>query len=196
MSVPIRFSRFMLVAAICHAAYAQDVPAAMQSDMRVDVRHEGNAVLIDVSMPVNASPRQVWQVLTDYNHMASFFPGINSSKAIQQSPDRIRVEQTGVVNFGPLRFPFESVRDVKLQPYQEIRSEAVGGTITSGFAHTRLIERGNATIIEYRSESVPNIRLPFGLGLNTVAARTREQFAQLRQEIYRRMETTAHTSGK
>ena len=196
MTFPIRFSGFILVAAICPAACAQDVPDAVQSDMQVDVRHEGKTVLIDVRMAVTASPRQVWQVLTDYNHMASFFPGINSSKAIQQAPDRIRVEQTGVVNFGLLRFPFESVRDVELHPYQEIHSLAVRGTISSGFAHTRLIEHGNATIVEYRSESVPEVQLPFGLGLNTVATRTREQFAHLREEIYRRMKATGQTSGK
>lgn len=195
MNLPIRLSRFMLIAAICQTAYAQDIAAATQNDVQVDVRHEGETVLIDVRMSVTASPKQVWQVLTDYNHMASFFPGVNSSKAIQQSPDRMRVEQTGVVNFGLLRFPYESIRDVELHPYREIRSQAVGGTITSGFAHTRLTERGNATVIEYRSESVPNIQLPFGLGLNTVATRTREQFAHLRQEIYRRMASTGLTSG-
>ncbi|TFV92563.1 hypothetical protein E4K72_19630 [Oxalobacteraceae bacterium OM1] len=160
--------------------------AAGQDDMQVEVSRSGAAIHIAVKMPVAANARQVWEVLTDYNNMARILPDLESSRAITLSSRHLRLEQTGTVQVGPLRFPFESVRDIELQPYRAIHSSVVARTLKGGYADTFLNEQGGVTEVVYESDSVPAIRLPFGLGLGTVEARTREQFARLREEIYRR----------
>jgi hypothetical protein len=179
----------LLLALAMQPGRAQDSPAG--EDMQVTVERRGAAISISVDMTIAAGPRQVWQVLTDYDHMAAFSPSLTSSRAEALGPNRLRVEQSGVVHFGFLRFPFETVREVELEPDTAIRSRAVAGTIRSGFAETRLRQRGKFTDIEYRSESVPAVRLPFGLGMGAVRERTREQFASLRSEILRRMQEPA-----
>ncbi|MBK4738975.1 SRPBCC family protein [Noviherbaspirillum pedocola] len=157
------------------------------SDIRVAVSRSGSAINIHVEMHVDARPSQVWQVLTDYDHMAQFSPGLEKSRAVPLGPNRLRVEQSGAVRFAFFPIPYQSVREVDLDPYREVRSRAVAGTIRSGTAVTRLIERDGGTDIDYTSTSVPAVRLPFGLGMGMVADRTRDQFAHLRAEIYRRM---------
>jgi len=155
-------------------------------DIEVTVRKLGATVVVDVGMPVKASLRSAWEVLTDYNHMADFFPNLDSSKIVEQQGNRLRIEQTGKVAYGPLSFPFESVRAIVLTPYSKVISRAVGGTIKQGEAITQLVSEGNTTRILYHSESVPNTWVPPGLGPNIIAGRTREQFASLREEILRR----------
>lgn len=47
---------------------------------------------------------QVWQVITDYEHLADFVPNLISSKLLPSSQGRIRLEQVGSQCF--LRFKF------------------------------------------------------------------------------------------
>jgi hypothetical protein len=178
----------LLMALAVQASHAQDAAA---DDIQITVERQGAAITIPVDMSIAASPPQVWQVLTDYDHMAAFSPSLSSSRAVALGPNRLRVEQSGVAHFGFLRIPFDTVREVELEPDTVIRSRAVAGTIKSGSATTRLRQRGKFTDIEYRSESVPAVRMPFGLGMGAVRDRTREQFAGLRSEILRRMQEPA-----
>jgi hypothetical protein len=156
-------------------------------DIHVSVKRNGSAIEIRAEMRVAASPEQVWQVLTDYDHMAAFTPGMEKSRALPIGPNRLRVEQSGRVRFAIFSIPYQSVREVELEPYREVRSRAVAGTLRSGTALTRLVPHGSVTEIDYQSSSVPAIRLPFGLGLGMVADRTRDQFTRLREEIARRI---------
>lgn len=178
---------FLLLASLLWAAPAWGQQAeSLADDIEIAVRKEGATVIVDVGMPVKASLRSAWEVLTDYDHMADFFPNLDSSKVVQQQGNRLRIEQTGKVAYGPLSFPFESIREIVLTPYSKVHSKAVGGTIKHGEAITRLVSEGSTTRIFYHSESVPNTWVPPGIGPNLIAGRTREQFASLREEILRR----------
>jgi uncharacterized protein YndB with AHSA1/START domain len=156
-------------------------------DIHVTVSRKGSAIDIHARMRVAASPEQVWQVLTDYDHMAAFTPGLEKSSAQPIGPNRLRVEQSGKLRFAIFSIPYQSVREVELEPYREVRSRAVAGTIRSGSALTLLKQQDGVTTVDYESNSVPAVRLPFGLGLGMVAERTRDQFQRLREEVARRM---------
>lgn len=47
---------------------------------------------------------QVWQVITDYEHLAEFVPNLTTSKILSNAEGRIRLEQIGTECF--LRFKF------------------------------------------------------------------------------------------
>lgn len=177
----------LLFASLLWAAPAWGQQTDSQADdIEIAVHKEGATVIVDVGMPVKASLRSAWEVLTDYDHMAEFFPNLDSSKVVEQQGNRLRVEQTGKVGYGPLSFAFESVREIVLTPYSKVHSKAVGGTIKHGEAITRLVSEGHTTRIFYHSKSIPNTWVPPGIGPNLIAGRTREQFASLREEILRR----------
>lgn len=155
-------------------------------DIAVDVKKIDGVVSVDVRMLVKAPPRAAWDVLTDYDHMAQFFPNLVSSKVVDRNGDRVRVEQKGNVSYGPLSFAFESVRDIELTPGREIHSHAVGGTLKAGDATTRLVADGTGTRILYHSESVPAVWVPPAIGPQAIASQTRAQFESLRTEIMKR----------
>ncbi|MGE5622958.1 MAG: SRPBCC family protein [Bacillota bacterium] len=170
-------------------------PAADPGDLSVNVRKSAGAVVVDARMAVEATQRQVWDVLTDYDRMAQFFPNLVSSRIAQRSGDTMRVEQKGNVSYGPFAFDFESVRDIALRPYGEIRSHAVSGSLKSGTAITRLIADGAITWVLYHSESVPAMWVPPAIGPRVIADQTRAQFESLRAEILRRKDV-ARTAGR
>src|SRR4051794_4824386 len=91
---------------------AQDTFDA-NNEVQVNARKAHGAIVVDVSMTVPASRSEVWSVLTDYDHMAEFFSTLSSSRIVGRKGDKMQVEQKGTVAYGPLRFGFESVREIE-----------------------------------------------------------------------------------
>jgi len=179
--------RWLFLAALfiasCGFLHAQDGDV---NGLAVTVKKSGQTVIVDASMSINATPREVWDVFTDFDHMAEFSPILQSSKVVARDGDTMRVEQTGRVRYGLLSFSYESVRDVVLSPTHEIRSVSAGGSLKSGEATTRLTADGAGTRIAYHSESVPKNWVPPGFGVREIEKQTRAQFEGVRNEILKR----------
>jgi carbon monoxide dehydrogenase subunit G len=166
--------------------------ASAESQPTINVQRKAGMVIIDVSMSVEASPQQAWGVLTDYDHMADFFPRLRSSKVTGQANGKTTIEQKGEVSYGPISVPFSAVREIELKPYAEIRSRAVGGSVKRGMAVTTLIPDGDGTKIVYHSESEPDLWVPPGIGPRFIENETRTQFESLRHEIVGRRNAEGH----
>ncbi|GAC1431002.1 MAG: hypothetical protein NVSMB6_29660 [Burkholderiaceae bacterium] len=143
-------------------------------------------MIIDVSLVVPATPREAWDVLIDYDHMARFLPNLRVSKILFRSPTELRVAQQGGISRGPLSLNFDVVREVQLRPYREIISRVVSGNLKRVDGTTRLAPEGQGTRITFHSESIPNVWVPPGIGPKLVASETRIQFRDMRTEILRR----------
>ena len=155
-------------------------------DIEVRAKKSGSTVLIDVSLLVTASPREAWDVLTDYDHMPHFLKNLQTSKIVSKSPTRLQVAQKGGVTHGPISIKFDVVRDVQLKPFQQIDSHVVSGDLKQVDSTTRLAAEGDGTRITFHSESIPNVWVPPGIGPTLIENETREQFSDLRAEILRR----------
>lgn len=177
-------------AALTLYAYAVSAGAASASaaDMTVTVERNGDLVVVDAGFDVAVTPREAWQVLTDYEHMTQFLPNLTSSTVLMRNESTLRVSQNGRIPFGPFWLSFEYVRAIDLVPYREIRSHAVGGSLRKGEVVTRLEEHGAGTRVLYHSELVPAIWVPFGIGSMFVRRNIGEQLASLRSEMMRRQE--------
>jgi carbon monoxide dehydrogenase subunit G len=156
------------------------------SDLWVAVKQNGSTVIVDANEYVSAPSEKVWEVLTDFDHMARFSPSLRTSTVVAHDGNKLRVQQTGQARFGPFSLPFETLRDVLLDPNHEIHSTVVSGTLKSGEATTILKKDGAGTKIIYHSESVPSSWVPAGFGLSHVEAETRAQFESIRNEVLKR----------
>ena len=176
-------------------ALACSLPAHSESslekqDIEVAAKKVADMVVIDVSMLVAATPREAWDVLTDYDHMPKFLPNLQSSKILSKSPTRLEVAQKGGASHGPITISFDVVRDVQLKPYSEIKSHVISGDLKKVDGTTRLVAEGEGTRITFHSESIPNVWVPPGIGPTLIANETREQFGDMRAEILKRRMAT------
>lgn len=168
------------------------LPAASWADSRhdpdieVQVRVEGENVSVDVNMPVDASRVQVWAVLTDFAHMAGFVSNVHESKIISSQGDVLMVSQRGTAKYGPLSFPFDSTREIRLVPWDTIQSHMISGNMRKMVGLTQLFDSGTGTRIVYHADSAPGVWIPPLIGKAFIAHEMREQFQQLRDEIMRR----------
>lgn len=167
-------------------AVASWADARHDADILVEVTVEGENVTVDLKMTVAASREQVWAVLTDFAHMASFVSHVRESKIVSSQGDVLVINQRGTAKYGPIRFPFDSTREIRLTPWDSIQSRMISGNLRKMAGLTQLIDDGTGTRIVYHSDSIPGVWIPPWGGKIFIAHEVREQFQQMRDEIMRR----------
>jgi hypothetical protein len=161
------------------------------SKITVVVRQHDDAVHVDVRFRVGVPPPEAWDVLTDFDHLVGVVTSLESSKILSRSGTSIVVQQRGKATRGLLTFGFDTIREVKLTPYEEIRSHLISGTLKMSEGLTRLTSDGDGTLIVNHGEFIPNFTLPPIIGVQFIEAETRKQFGELRDEMLRRVHRQA-----
>lgn len=187
--------RRKLILAIGILVFCQS-PAHADSEpdksIAIEVNERGELVVIDATIIVSATPYEAWEVLTDYDHMVEFLHDLQFSKIISGANNRIQVAQKGHARFGPLSYSFDTVREVELKPYKEIRSRVISGSIKQGNGTVQLIPDGSGTRLVYHNETVPNYWFPPVIGPAIVRKEIRLQFEDMKNEILRRRIHAVH----
>src|SRR6266478_5346238 len=112
------------------------------SDITVHVKKNGETIIVDVEMMVQAPPLATWDVLTDYDHMAQFVANVQSSRITDRKGNTLVVAQKSGTSFGLLKFSFDNVREVELIPYSEVRSKLISGDMKASAFTTRIVSDG------------------------------------------------------
>ena len=160
--------------------------ARHDEDIAVEVAVDGENVSVDVTMPVAADRELVWAVLTDFSHMANFISNLRESRVISSQGDVLVISQRGTAKYGPLSFPFDTTREIRLAPWDSIQSRLLSGNMRKMQGLTRLFAGETATRVVYHTDSTPGVWIPPLIGKTFIAHETREQFQQMRDEIMRR----------
>jgi len=156
------------------------------SDIVVHARKDGATITVEVDCPVDAPRAVVWDVLTDYDHMAKFISNLDVSAVRMRMGDRLQVHQKGKASRGPLTFPFESVREIELAPQTEIRSKMISGDTMPASFTTRIETAGGSLHIVHTGTYTPSMWVPPIVGPALIEMETRKQYGEIRDEIARR----------
>ena len=171
---------------LCMAAHARDGSAQGNDDINVSVTRKGDVVRVRADFSVPVSAPQAFAVLTDYDHMRDFLPDVVESKIIQRSPSRLVVAQSARMKLGFISVPFETVRQVDLEPPGKLVSHALSGTVSKAEVTTTLVETEGTTLVTYDSEAALSSWLPAGIGASIIGTHVREQLTHMRAEMLRR----------
>src|SRR2546423_776540 len=152
---PLRASFALAIALLLPMQPSRAVPAPAAEDIAVDVRKNGDEVVVRVDCPVRAPLSLVWEVLTDYDHMARFVTNLQVSELRARDGDTLQVFQRGSASRGPLSFSFENLREIQLVSQQEIRSRLISGNLKSSEFTTRVVDNGNEVHILNSGRFVP-----------------------------------------
>jgi hypothetical protein len=182
----LRHTAFLAV--VCATLAFGQAGAALsdENDIVVRTSKEGDNIIVDVDLGVQASQDEVWSVLTDYDHMAQFVANLEASSIISRTGNTLDVMQKGTAHYGLLSFPFESVRQVVLTPSRQIHSTIISGDMAGSKITTSVASDGTMTKVSVRSQFVPTIWIPPIIGLQVIGSETRKQWFTLREEILRR----------
>ena len=139
-------------------------------------------------MRVPVSPRRAWEVLTDFDHMASIVSNLESSRITSRQGDSLRVHQEGTARYGLLSFHFESEREVHLEAMQRIVSRNLSGSAKQIDSEARLRALDGAVEITYHAEVVPDSVLARLFGTAFIRHEVEEQFREMTIEMRRRQD--------
>jgi hypothetical protein len=168
---------------------------AAEANPLVKARRSNGKLLLDITMTVPVRAPLAFEVMTDYNHMPAFIPGILASKSTRSTGNKLLVTQNGKASSGILSFSWESVREVSLTPPLEISSKVTGGTVKNGESVTRFVQEENQTRIIVHSESTASLLLPPLIGTAFVESQVRRQYSEFRDEMIKRQKALERSSS-
>jgi carbon monoxide dehydrogenase subunit G len=160
--------------------------AGAADDLSVDVNRNGRSFAVRAEATVAAPVATVWEVLTDYDNLARFIPGLSRSAVQLRAANRVRVEQKGEARFLVFSYPIEVVLEVEESPSDSISSRGVGGNLRRMSGRYDLKRAGAGVLLRYAGELEPDFELPPVIGTLAVRTMVEEQFAAMVAEIERR----------
>jgi ribosome-associated toxin RatA of RatAB toxin-antitoxin module len=169
-------------------AWALWVPVtATAQQISIESGAEGDAVTVTASAQMQVDPRTVWNVISDYDHLAEFIPDMRSSRAIRRDGNQVLVEQTGGFGFLFFRQHVEVKLAVVEFPLQRIVAHAVDGNLREMDGRYELQSLPAGTIrLSYFGRLVPDFPVPPIVGNIMVRRLLARQFTAMVKEILRR----------
>jgi carbon monoxide dehydrogenase subunit G len=173
---------FLRSLGLCLAA----VSLAAAAQVSVEVARQQNAFQVEAQLMVAVDQRVAWQVLTDYDKLASFVPGMRSSRIVSAAGEPLLLEQKGESGFLLLRVPIEVVTRVIEAPFNTIRFQSVSGNLANKNGEWALDRHDHATRVTYRANITPGFPLPPLVGPAIVSRDVRIMVEGVAREMVRR----------
>src|SRR5574343_642689 len=153
----------------------------------VHVEYRNGTYYAHLSARIAVPAPIVFPVLTDFEHMANFMPGLTSSRVLSHQNNVYVVGQRAKVKFGPFAMPYESERRIDIVDNNtKILSQSVAGSARRMQSERRLSPWEQGTRLDYKIEIEPDNWLPSALGINFMQHELAEQFNALGREMLRR----------
>ncbi len=166
------------------------ISLAASAEVTVQVARQENAFNVEANLLIAVDQRVAWEGLTDYNRLASFVPGMRSSRIVSAPGEPLLVEQKGESGFLWFRVPIEVVARVEEVPFGTVRFQSVGGNLTNKRAEWDLRRHDHATHVNYRANITPGFSPPPLIGSAIVGREVRIMFESVAREMLRRAEST------
>ncbi|OGA39971.1 MAG: hypothetical protein A3G24_13965 [Betaproteobacteria bacterium RIFCSPLOWO2_12_FULL_62_13] len=162
------------------------VGAAQAADVMVHASRRGEVLLVEASAEFDADVRETWQVLTDYDHLAEFIPGMRVSRVLARTGNSVLVEQKGEARLLFFSFPIAVRLAIDEFPHKQINSRAVAGDFRE-MVGAYYLEAGDRRIrLRYSGRMTPDFLVPPLIGTFVLRTHVERQFSALVDEIVRR----------
>lgn len=172
--------------AACLALILSCTVFAAEPEVVVGVEKAGDTFLVDASIDLPVPVRMAWDVLTDFDAMASILSNLQSSRIVRRAGNTLFVLQEGIAKFGIFSYSFNSMREIRLEPMQRIIARQLTGT-ASGFAsEMALSESGDGTLVHYHAEITPGSAIARMFGGPFIRHEVEEQLRSMAAETARR----------
>jgi ribosome-associated toxin RatA of RatAB toxin-antitoxin module len=155
------------------------------------VVRRGSTFEVHATIDAGASVDLCYAVLTDFDRLAEFIPGMVSSRIVSPPGEPLRLRQTGRTRLALSEYTFDVTLAVELDAPREITFLRVAGTLQR--MQGRWLVAGDAArcTIDYRAEIEPGVWVPPLIGPMLMRSQVARQVEGLESEIERRMRSAA-----
>jgi len=174
----IRITTFLLLlsAAVGHA----------EPNIKVSVDKVGDGFVVETVAVFPVSVRVAWEVLTDFDNMATILSNLTSSKIVRRNGNTLRVMQEGAARYGLFSYDFSSEREIRLDPPKRIVSHQLSGNARRFDSDARLQGTEQGAELRYHAEMVPDSSIARMFGGSFVRHEIEEQLIAMSAEMEKR----------
>jgi hypothetical protein len=187
-------SLLLLLLACLLGGYGRGALAA-EPAVVLTVAQAEEGFIVDATMEVAVSQAIAWDVMTDFEHMSAIFSNVKASRVIRREGNTLVTRQEGVARFGFLSMPYDSEREIRLEPMRRILARDVGGSLKSMESETLIQPNEQGVHIRYHAEIVPDSFLGRLFGPAFAGHVIEEQFLAMAGEMLRR-KSRPDTAGR
>jgi len=189
-AMPALVLRLLLLSALLSIELAQ------AAEVVVHASRQGGVLLVEASAEIEADLLQTWGVLTDYDHLSGFIPGMYVSRVLARDGNRLLLEQKGEARLLFLTYPIEVRLAVAEFPHERIVARAVAGNFREMVGTYSLGARDNRVALRYEGRLVPDFFVPPLIGTLVLRRNVERQFSALVDEIARRQRGALEKRGQ
>jgi len=139
------------------------------------------------SVTVSATPELAFEVLTDYDRMAEFLPGMLASAVVSRNGNTVVIEQSADQGIFLFRHRVEARLAIVESPPRRLSIRALAGSFKEFDGSYLLTRKKDHTLIEYRCRFLPDFHLPAMIGTYAVQRSLERHLDALANEIERRL---------
>jgi len=161
---------------------------AAEQEIEVSVREAGEAFIVEANFQAPVRARTAWNVLIDYEHMASILSNLESSKIASRDSNTLIVRQSGVARFGLFSYAFQVEREIRLEPMKRILTKNLSGSLKRMESEVMLTPSSQepGVHVAYHGEFVFGSTLAGLFAQSFLRHEVEEQFQALVAEMRRR----------
>lgn len=161
-------------------------PATASSEPVVSVTKSGESYQVNVRIDIVGSRALVWRVLTDYENLQRFVPGMQSSRIVSGRGEPLLLEQRGESGVLFFKVTTTTVSRILEVPESAIRFDLVSGNLKRMQGAWTLAPHDHAISVGYRAELVPEFAVPPLIGPAVMAQNVKTMVEGVAREIERR----------
>lgn len=156
-----------------------------------DVGRRGSIFEIRATIEASASIDLCYAVLTDFDRLADFVPGMVSSRIVSPPGEPLRLRQVGRTQLALSDYTFDVTLAVELDAPREITFRSVAGNLQT--MQGRWLVAGDAAhcTIDYQADIEPGFWVPPLIGPLLMRSQVARQVEGLESEIARRAQSAA-----
>jgi ribosome-associated toxin RatA of RatAB toxin-antitoxin module len=151
--------------------------------INVQATRDGDSFAVEATAEIEADIADAWKVLTDYDRLADFIPGMLESRVVSRNGSSVVVDQRGETSFLFLTYPMRVRLDIEEQPFERIVSTAISGNFKDLSGVYLLQPQGTGLSLRYEGKFTPDFSYPPLLGTLIVRSTVEKRFGAMVREI-------------
>jgi ribosome-associated toxin RatA of RatAB toxin-antitoxin module len=156
---------------------------ASAAKIQVEVTRHDDTFEVRAEAEIDADVVAAWSVLTDYERLPRFIPGMQESTVVSRTGSRVVVDQRGETSLLFMTFPMHARLEIDEHPYDNVVSNAVGGNFKDLRGEYRLKDLGTGMQLRFNATFTPDFSFPPLLGTLIVRSAAQRRFAAMVLEI-------------
>jgi len=158
---------------------------------RTDVTRDGSVVQVRSSIKAPAAVELCYAVLADFDRLAEFIPGMESSRIVSAPGEPLLLRQVGSTTAGLSSFTFDVTLAVTLEPPHRITFRRVAGNLEQMAGSWQVSGDAGHCVVHYEAVLEPSFWVPPLIGPLLVRNKVGQQIDGLAAEIvYRAAQPT------